>query len=177
MRFLRTHSARVCPPPSPVRGRGCLQGSSCKLGSVFQTRAGVDSGLSKSRAEQLLMIDSAPAVAARLGSGWIADRFGRGTFSMVTGMFLVGSVGVDMLTTHSVTVLTFGGASGWTALSHFAIVASSRGAPAAAIDISAVGPYVGTLVDPPLFGTLASRTSFDVGRCSRRSSRRVQQGS
>ncbi len=148
---------------------GACGAAAANSAAAFLTTATVDSGLSDSTAGKLLMIGSATALAMRLASGWIADRFGRGTFPMMTGMFLVGSLGIAMLATDSVTLLiiavalAFGGAWGWTALFHFAIVTSNRGAPAAATGLSVIGLYIGATVGPPSFGILVSWTSFDVG--------------
>jgi hypothetical protein len=58
------------------------------------------------------------------------------------------------------TILAFGAGWGWTGLYHLAVVRLRPRAPAAASGAASTGLFLGSIVGPLGFGTLASTTSF-----------------
>jgi MFS family permease len=134
---------------------------------AFIVASASDRGMGLTDAGLVLSAGSLVGIIVRVGSGWLADRLGRGSLLLVAGLVGVGSVGFVVLAVadHPALVflgsaLAFGGGWGWGGLLALAVSRSQQGALGRAMGIVQVGPMVGAVVGPFLFGTLAERVSF-----------------
>jgi hypothetical protein len=137
--------------------------------TAFFVASAVDGGRDVGGAGVLLSIGAALGIAARLAIGGRADRTAGLGLRELTILLLLGAPGFVLLAwpTASVallagTVLAFGAGWGWTGLYHLAIVRLSPHAPAAASGAASIALFLGSIVGPWGFGTLAAATSFQV---------------
>ena len=135
---------------------------------AFVVATAADRGMPLAEAGLVLAAGSIVGVAVRVGSGWLADRLGRGSLLLVAGLVAAGSVGylVLALADHPALILVgvflaFGGGWGWGGLLVLAVSRSQQGALGRAMGIVQTGPMVGAVIGPLLFGTLAEHVSFE----------------
>ena len=134
---------------------------------AFIVASASDRGMSLTNAGLVLSFGSLVGIVVRVGSGWIADRLGRGSLLLVAGLVSAGAIGFVALAVvdhpalvFAATALAFGGGWGWGGLLALAVSRSQQGALGRAMGIVQVGPMVGAVVGPFVFGTLAERVSF-----------------
>jgi MFS family permease len=145
-------------------GLGAIGGN---CAAAFIVSSLVADGFGPSTAGLLLASGSTLGIAVRIGSGWLADRLGRGSLLLVVGLIAVGIVGFVLLALAPSpavivigTVLAFGGGWGFAGLILLAVARTNPRAPAAAMGIVQVGPMAGSVVGPILFGWLATEVSY-----------------
>ncbi len=137
---------------------------------AFIVASSADRGLGFTEAGLVLSAGSLVGIVARVGSGWIADRLGRGSLLLVAGLLGIGTIGFIVLAVadHPALIflgsaLAFGGGWGWGGLLALAVSRSQQGGIGRAMGIVQVGPMAGAVVGPFLFGMLAERFSFTAG--------------
>ncbi len=134
--------------------------------AVFLATAGVDVGLTETRAALVVTISSIGGIVVRLAVGVRADRRGGGHLRTVAGMMLTGSVGFGVLVLDRpvVFILTapvvFALGWGWAGLFMFSIVRLNPDAPGAAIGVTQTGMMAGSVLGPTTFGFVAGSVSF-----------------
>jgi MFS family permease len=132
----------------------------------FVVGSAVAGGARLDAAGWLLSVGSVAAIVARLFMGSVADRRGRGSLVLVSGMLLSGAVGFLLLAAGGPnlvwigTVLAFAGGWGWTGLLMFATVRLCANAPATATGIVQAGAATGAALGPFAFGALVTRSSY-----------------
>lgn len=169
--------------PAPLRNmrgqRGHLSGGLVMLGVAATLAAGaanalgtfvVDSsvarGLTPALAGLTLTLGSAVCVAARIGSGWLADRRAGGHVPVIAGMLVIGAGGLALLAVGGPVplvvgvVLGFGLGWAWPGLMNFAVVRLHPQAPAAATSITQTGVYAGGCLGPLGLGALAAHFGY-----------------
>nr|WP_233600795.1 MFS transporter [Micromonospora solifontis] len=123
-------------------------------------------GLSPALAGLTLTLGSAVCVAARVGTGWLADRRESGHVALIAGMLLVGALGLVLLALTGPgplvagVVLGFGLGWAWPGLLNFAVVRLHPQAPAAATSITQTGVYAGGCLGPLALGTVAHTLGY-----------------
>ncbi|MEV4199803.1 MFS transporter [Micromonospora globbae] len=123
-------------------------------------------GLAPGLAGLTLTLGSAVCVAARVGSGWLADRRSGGHVAVIAGMLLVGAAGLGLLAVAGPlplvagVVLGFGLGWAWPGLMNFAVVRLHPQAPAAATSITQTGVYAGGCLGPLGLGAVAARAGY-----------------
>lgn len=101
-------------------------------------------------------------VAARIGSGWLADRRDGGHVAVIAGMLVVGALGLVLLALTGPVplvagvVLGFGLGWAWPGLMTFAVARLHPQAPAAATSITQTGVYAGGCLGPLALGATAT---------------------
>lgn len=133
---------------------------------TFVVDSAAGRGLSPSLAGLTLTLGSAVCVAARVGTGWLADRREGGHVALIAGMLLVGALGLVLLAVAGPgplvagVVLGFGLGWAWPGLLNFAVVRLHPQAPAAATSITQTGVYAGGCVGPLALGALADTLGY-----------------
>lgn len=139
----------------------------CSL-AIFMVASAVDTGWTEAGAGLLFAAASAVGVAARLLSGFLADRRGRNHLRVVVAMLVGGSLGVAALVPGNAALfalgapLAFGAGWGWPGLFILAVVRLNPSAPAAATGLTQVGTSAGCVVGPLAFGLVADVSSYGV---------------
>lgn len=134
--------------------------------AAFLVESAVTAGFSLSQAGVLLGCGSAVGVAARIGTGWLADRYDRGHLAVVAGMMAVGAVALALLATAAVpafiagTALVFGLGWTWPGLLTYAVVRLNPSAPAVATSYTQTGVFAGSAAGPVAFGLLVQAGSY-----------------
>jgi MFS family permease len=142
-------------------------GAASALG-VFFVDATVASGLSAAAAGWLQALGSSLAVVARLIAGRVSDTVPTGHLRLVVVMLATGAFGYLLLgldgplSTVAGTLLAFAMGWGWVGVFFFAVVRLNSDAPGAATGLVQTGDFIGSLVGPVLFGTLASGDSYRI---------------
>jgi MFS family permease len=153
-----------------TRGATLAAGSANAL-STFLIDWGVGSGLRPGSAALVLAAGGATGVIARTGSGWLADRRGRGHLATVCLQLVGGAAGLLLISADTApalaagTVVGYGLGWSWPGLLNHAIVQLHPEAAALATSIVQVGVYAGGALGPlsPLgFGFLADSLSFRI---------------
>jgi MFS family permease len=133
---------------------------------TFTVRTAVEAGLSPGNAGVLVAIGSIAGLAARVSTGWFADRRGAHGFRWVAAMMTGGAVGFALMaTSHPVlvavgAVLAFGAGWGWAGLFILGVVNLYPDAPGAATGVTQVGTAGGAAVGPLAFGLVVSWIGF-----------------
>jgi MFS family permease len=134
---------------------------------AFMVASSVARGLDPSAAGLVLAAGSLVGVLVRVSSGWVADRLGRGSLLIVTGLLAIGVVGWTGLALASEPALivlfaslAFGGGWGWGGLVLLALSRTNPDGPGRAMGIVQVGPMTGAVIGPLVFGALAESVSF-----------------
>jgi MFS family permease len=129
----------------------------------------VDRGFDSGTAGLVLACGATAGALTRIAAGWFADRIGHGMLLIMSGLLAIGAVGLALLaflpTAHAVVVgsmLGFAGAWGWAGLLLLSVSRVSGNAAAEAMGLVAIGPLVGMVVGPPLFGLLIDLASYQV---------------
>ncbi|MGW1056730.1 MFS transporter [Micromonospora rubida] len=169
--------AREARPGRPTGGRRAggatgalvLVGVAATLAAAAANALGtflVDSaagrGLSPGLAGLTLTLGSVVCVAARIGSGWLADRRDGGHVAVIAGMLVVGALGLVLLALSGPVplvagvVLGFGLGWAWPGLMTFAVARLHPQAPAAATSITQTGVYAGGCLGPLALGATAT---------------------
>nr|MDT0661381.1 MFS transporter [Micromonospora sp. DSM 115978] len=123
-------------------------------------------GLDPGAAGLVLTLGSAVCIAARILSGWLADRRTGGHVATISGMLLVGAAGLALLALDSPAallvgvVLGFGLGWAWPGLMTFAVVRLHPQAPAAASSITQTGVYAGGCLGPLILGGIAAHAGY-----------------
>jgi MFS family permease len=145
---------------------GCASATNTSL-TTFYVISAVDGGRDATAAGALLSTGAALGIAARLAIGRWADRAGGPGLREMSFLLALGALGFALLawptspvTMLAGTILAFGAGWGWTGLYHLAVVRLRPRAPAAASGAASTGLFLGSIVGPLGFGTLASTTSF-----------------
>jgi MFS family permease len=144
-------------------GLGAAAGGA--IGS-FLVASAVDVGISEDRAGLLLAASSVCILVTRLVMGLVADRRGRGFFDLVAAMLALGSIGFVLLSGHRVGPFVVGAILagvtgwGWPGLFNLAVVDHDRSLAAMATGVTQTGVYLGAVVGPLTFGSIAEHASF-----------------
>ncbi|MFI0791649.1 MFS transporter [Micromonospora rubida] len=129
---------------------------------TFLVDSAAGRGLSPSMAGLTLTLGSVVCVAARIGSGWLADRRDGGHVAVIAGMLVVGALGLVLLALTGPVplvagvVLGFGLGWAWPGLMTFAVARLHPQAPAAATSITQTGVYAGGCLGPLALGATAT---------------------
>lgn len=143
-----------------------LAAGSANALSTFLIDWGVGSGLRPGSAALVLAAGGATGVIARTGSGWLADRRGRGHLAVVCLQLVGGAAGLLLISAGTAPALAVGTVVGyglgwsWPGLLNHAIVQLHPEAAALATSIVQVGVYAGGALGPLGFGFLADSLSF-----------------
>lgn len=133
---------------------------------VYLVPTAVRSGASVDTAGWLLVCGSLAGVAARLLSGWIADRRGGNGLGTTGVMLLAGTLGYATFAIEDsrwllvATVVAYAFGWGWTGLMNFSVVHLNPTSPATAAGLLQLGGAAGAAVGPILFGQILDRTSY-----------------
>jgi MFS family permease len=169
---------RLRPPLGPTMPRhgmlvlavaaGMASATNTSL-TAFYVASAVDGGRDPSAAGGLLTAGAALGIAARVVMGRRADRTTGPGLREMSNLLVVGAFGFALLawpasaaTVLGGTILAFGAGWGWTGLYHLAIVRLRPHAPAAASGAASTALFLGSIVGPLGFGTLASMGSFQL---------------
>lgn len=142
---------------------------------AFVVVSGVEGGLGHSSAGLLVAAGGACMLVARLGNGYVADRW-HSTHSvqlrLVAGHLLLGTAGILLLAFGAAhhwplpfvagVLVVFGAGCGWNGLFALALVTAYPSAEARATSVTQVGAQIGGAVAPLAFGLLVARSSFAV---------------
>lgn len=136
----------------------------------FLASSAVDHGLAPGAAGWLLALGSGAGAATRLGSGLLADRTAIKGLDAMVFLLGIGVAGFILLAIPggssafvAGTVLAYAGGWGWAAVLVLAIVRADRITGAASMSVIAIGPYLGAVAGPALFGLVVDRTSYSIG--------------
>jgi MFS family permease len=145
---------------------GCGAGCANAMAS-FLVPSVVASGHEMAAAGLVLAAGSMVSIVMRLALGLAADRLAFSLLPAVALLFLGGAAGYLALafsegwaTILAGTFLAFGLGWGWSGLSILAIVRWSGPAAAAATGFTQAGVFVGAIIGPFAFGSLAERASY-----------------
>lgn len=151
-------------------GLGLVASSGCV---AFLVSAAVHIGYGKGSAGLLAALAALAAVAARIGTGFQADRRGGRHLPVVAAMLAVGVAGYATLAAASGignrglfavgAVVALGAGWGWNGLLNFAVVRTHPEAPAAATGITQVGARLGGVVGPVVVGVAIAHGSYTDG--------------
>lgn len=138
--------------------------------TAFIVSAAVHAGISQAAAGWLAALGGLVAGAARVVSGWRADRRGRSHLPVAAAMLATGGVGYAVLVVGSArgeavllvvgVVVTYGAGWGWNGLFNFAIVRTHPEAPARATSVTQVGGRLAGALGPFTFGLVAAHGSY-----------------
>lgn len=138
--------------------------------TAFVVTSGVATGLSKADAGFVGGIAGGVALFARVMSGILADRRGKGHFKVVAGMLSIGVLGFIALaigaSTHSKwlfvvgAVVAFGAGWGWNGLFNYAVIRTNQKSPARATGITQVGGRLSGVFGPLTFGLIVAHGSY-----------------
>ncbi len=144
-----------------------LGAASASSQGVFLVDSAVARGLAPGVAGLALTLGSVACATSRVALGWAADRRRtHGDVLTVTGLLLVGAVGLGLLSVPGTAALVagvlLGFGFGWAfpGLVNFAVVQLNPQAPAAATSITQTGVYVGGSLGPLAFGALAAAGGY-----------------
>jgi MFS family permease len=146
-------------------GATLAAGSANALGT-FLVDSAVARGIAPGAAGLSLTLGSAVCVAARVLTGWQADKHPSGQVGVVAALLACGAAGLLLLATPGVVplvigvVLGFGLGWSWAGLVNFAVVRMHPQAPAAATSITQTGIYAGGCVGPLGLGALATAAGY-----------------
>ena len=135
------------------------------LGTFF-VAASVRSGISEGNAGLLAAAGGASVVVVRLVAGARADRRQGRNLPVVAMMLVIGAIGYLLYATESKSMLilasplTFAAGWGWPGLFNLAVVRANPQAPGLASGVTQTGTYIGAVLGPLVFGTLAENRSY-----------------
>lgn len=145
-------------------GLGAAAGSAL---TAFTVIAAVQSGFAASAAGLLLTAGSVVGVSARVLSGGVADRMGRGSLLLASGLVGGGVLGYVGLAIGGpswlvvvATLVAFGGGWGWPGLVLLATARTNPRSPATAMAVTRLGPSVGNIIGPLVFGAVAGGIGY-----------------
>lgn len=145
-------------------GMGSIVGTSF---GAFIVDSSVTAGVAPGAAGLLLALGSLCGVSARVGYGWLADRWEGSLLTAVACLMTVGGAGLLLMPSQStfatllpLTGIVFATGWAWPGLFAFAIVRLNRNAPAAATGICLTGIYLGGVVGPLAFGLTVEHVGY-----------------
>lgn len=137
--------------------------------TTFTVVSAVDGGFSPGAAGLLLTAGSVIGISARILSGWMVDRRGRGSLilaSSLLGAGVLGYLGLAIAGSSWLVVLAtlvaFAGGWGWPGLILLVTARTNPRAPATAMAVTRVGPSVGNIIGPILFGATVDGAGYPV---------------
>ena len=136
--------------------------------AIFLVEAAVAEGFSAASTGIVLSVASLLGIAARIVSGWKADRSNATwALSAVTVYLVAGTSGFVLLAmSGSFALLAVGAFIGlgagwsWNGLVHFAVVRHYAGSPATATGVLLVGAFGGGAVGPLVFGAVVVNAGY-----------------
>jgi MFS family permease len=135
--------------------------------TAFTVAAADDAGFAPAAAGLLLMAGSIAGISLRVGSGWLADRLGRGSLLLAGGLVGMGVLGYLGLAAGGsagwrvvATLVAFAGGWGFPALVLLSVARTNPRAPATAMGIIRLGPSLGAIIGPLAFGALAAGPGY-----------------
>ncbi|SOD99006.1 MFS transporter [Blastococcus haudaquaticus] len=137
------------------------------LGSFFVATA-VEGGIAPATAGVLAAVASGLGAAARIGFGWLADRFRTRWLLVVAAQMAIGGLSYALLGTGIELLIAVGALIGyctgwaWAGLTNFSVARMHPGMAARATSITQVGTGAGAALGPLLFGIVVSATSYSV---------------
>ena len=132
----------------------------------FLVSGGVEAGLAEGPAGLLLTAGSACGIAVRMLAGVRADRRTGGHLRVVALMLGGGAVAYLAFASGRpwayvlATPLAFGAGWAWPGLFNLAVVRDNPDSPGAATGVTQTGIYLGALLGPLVFGTVAEHFSY-----------------
>lgn len=160
---------RDLPPRAPMLlsavATMLASAAAVSLGAYLPTWA-QRTGLSATEAAVLLSVAGLVALAARLASGFAADRRGGRHMPVVTLHLVGGSVGLALLSVDEVGLVVLGALLGfgigwsWPGVLLFALVRLGRDSPATASSAVQGGNFAGAALGPALFGQLVAGAGY-----------------
>jgi MFS family permease len=137
--------------------------------TTFTVVSAVEHGFAPEAAGLLLTAGSVFGIAARILSGWLADRTGHGSLLLASGLLgggVIGYLGLavagpDWLVVLA-TLVAFAGGWGWPGLVLLATARTNPRAPATAMAITRIGPAFGNIVGPIVFGAVAAGAGYSL---------------
>ncbi|MGH2703323.1 MAG: CynX/NimT family MFS transporter [Actinomycetota bacterium] len=145
---------------------GALGSGAANAMGSYLVDSSVSAGLGEAAAGLLFAAGSIAGLSMRVGAGWYADHRIGGRLLWVTGLFLLGSVGMLLQATRQpqllvpATLLCFAGGWGWPGLFNLMVVIRNREAPAAATGLTQTGVYLGGTSGPLVFGYVAEHVGY-----------------
>lgn len=133
---------------------------------IFLTDSAVAMGVEPGQAGILLAVGSIAGVAARIWSGWLADRRRGLQFGLIASMLAVGAAAMAIGGTANTALLVvatvgvFTGGWAWTGLFFLSLVRTNPNAPGAAAGIGTGGLSLGNAIGPVLFGFAAGSVGY-----------------
>lgn len=133
---------------------------------TFYVAASVQAGISEGSAGLLVAAGGASVVVVRIVAGARADRRQGRNLPVVATMLVIGAVGYLLYATESkemlvlASPLTFAAGWGWPGLFNLAVVRANPQAPGLASGVTQTGTYIGAVLGPLVFGTLAENRSY-----------------
>ncbi|MFC0507571.1 MFS transporter [Micromonospora costi] len=162
----RARAGRGTGPLVVIGVAATLAAGAANALGTFVVDSAVGRGLPPGLAGLTLTLGSAVCVAARVGSGWLADRRSGGHVAVIAGMLVVGAAGLGLLAVAGPValvagvVLGFGLGWAWPGILNFAVVRLHPQAPAAATSITQTGVYAGGCIGPLGLGAIAGRAGY-----------------
>jgi MFS family permease len=150
---------------------GCGLGVATSMALVgFYMESAVSLGHSIGFAGLCLAIGSGAGAFARVGWGWVADRFEMTGVSLITGMLTVGSLAFAGLAYSSapvvlllVTIAVFVTGWGWPGMMHLTTIRLYPEAPAHASGVVNAGVSLGGIAGPFAFGFAVEQVGYGPG--------------
>jgi MFS family permease len=137
--------------------------------TTFTVVSAVEHGFAPEAAGLLLTAGSVFGIAARILSGWLADRTGHGSLLLASGLLGGGVIGYLGLAVAGpewlvvlATLVAFAGGWGWPGLVLLATARTNPRAPATAMAITRIGPAFGNIVGPIVFGAVAAGAGYSL---------------
>lgn len=133
---------------------------------IYLTTSAVAMGLSEGSAGILLAVGSTAGIAARIGSGVLADRIGGPQFKLIAGMLAIGALTMALGGSGNNILLVIGtlgaftGGWAWTGIFFLSLVKTNPDRPGAVAGIGIAGLGVGNASGPYLFGLVAATFSY-----------------
>jgi predicted MFS family arabinose efflux permease len=133
---------------------------------TFLVNAAVHAGMGEGRAGLLVSAGGAMTIASRLRAGRAADRREGGNLRVVARMLVLGTAAYLCFATGRIslivlaTPLAFAGGWGWPGLFNLAVARAYPDAPGAASGVTQTGTYIGAVVGPLLFGSVAENVGY-----------------
>ncbi|MFA9444874.1 MFS transporter [Egicoccus sp. AB-alg6-2] len=163
-------AATVDRLPLAVLAAGAMLGAAAANSiGVFLVSSAVDAGFADSTAGYLLAMGSVLGIVTRVIVGALADRREGAHVNRVAAMLVAGSLGFALLAVATPailflvgTVIAFVAGWGWNGLFTFAVVRSYPHAAATATGLTQTGLWLGGMIGPLVFGTVAAATTFAV---------------